>query len=1375
MARKLVQYYIFTPGTAGVGTVRIPDPYQLKDILMITNVDTNQVIYNFSDSTRGGTVTYNSTDITTFPAAQNGVTTVTLDLDTSSMSASHQLQIFVESDFLKIRTHDFGIDAVERQRVAQPESLIDADFEYGLQQTKWASWTVAQNIPMTYEIPGTDVQCNVFGYATMLTAQALGNITLVGATGTQLRLVNQGFTPAVVTTTFPTGFHVSYQGNTGPTHFANDYKVVINQPIGAAHPLGTTWIANSTVTAGARHISQANGGPFQRTFTVLSTANWNPGDIGVLVGIPDNDAGTVATTAVTAGATNLATNVALGGTPEISMLAIETAVGGTYELVAVSAGQPNSSGGATAAGVGSTSLGLVRGILGTNATSVQNLPIGARIKHIQANATPGWASNIEIFRCDFVDPTNSTLTVTRGWLNTNASPVFNPGTIVAKVNMASDLSPGLGGAANIEIVRNTTTAIALGGLNTYTRAQLGTAPLSAAPAGSLVVTAAGVFVAGNVNVPVIAVNANNHGVGSSVSGSDVFRGALGATSGHANIANAFISTLGLNNANVEGIYVNQINDIHYAAYFPKISPGQDIGAQLNPPVTVNDVVVRRGAAYTGANIQFASVVSNTGTPSTMTVTTLQPHGLLPGQLIQTALYGSQNANVYASGVFAINSVPFLNQFTFVAKPGAAVANALATFQGAVNFQSQITGNIFMYPTSLVRHRPVDGGTNIGVNAPAYGYEVVRQTKKYFRYQSGKGMMFTTGISMAPVFTVTNIAASGTSVGATITLRTELEHGVQFGSNIQIFGVTTSGYNNFYRVNSVLGPTSFTVLAVQTLGSANPTYGTFPKFSIINWHGAKVRVGMFDDQNGVFWEYDGIKVKVGRRTSTRELLGRANLGRDQNLMAGDRFTRFQDQLLAGDQVVIRGQTHTVTQIVSQSEAYITPTYRGSVNAADARVSIVDQFIVNQENFNLDKCDGTGPSGYVLDKSKMQMVAIQYTWYGAGFIDWGLRGTDGKFFWAHRMKNNNVNDEAFMRSGNLPARYKTANMINPTSLALTLVANETGNIRLTNIDGFPTANVTYPVTLLVHNGQAQELITYAAGPFTANSNVCVLTRSAVIQNYNLGQTRSLSVGLLPQGSGVQHAVGSSVRLFSVSAAPDLNHWGSAVILDGRFDVDRTYQFTYNLANLNVLGTQVQTLFMMRLAPAITNALTGELGSKDLINRAQLLLQNMYVNIADTAATLKPRFLLQAVLNPTNILSANWQPLNTRFNVLGGTQQTGGFNQPSFTQFVANVYPSADKPTNLWGVNSVVFDLSPRGHHNGQPYAQGGEQLFSIPLSAQNSGFIDLRTVKEIGGAVLPGLGTYPNGNEIVAFNMVPALVGAGAQSNVDIQITYIESQA
>ena len=1357
MARKAITYYSFTPGAANAGTVKIPDVYRLQDILMITNVTTNTVIYNFSDSTRGSfAFATNENDITTFPNSQNGVTTLTLKLDTSTMSANDKLQIFVEAAEMRVRTHDFGIDAVERQRVAQPESLIDADFEYGLQKTKWADWTTVFNTPTTFEVPGSDVQANIFGYATLLAA------AVSSATATTMNFTNQGFTPAA-----------GYIGNTAPQHFANDYKILINQGYGtsADAPRGTSWIANSAITAGARWINAGNGGPSQRTITLTNDIGlWNAGDVAALIGIPSADETTLTGAVASVSTTSLSV---ASGTNIINndILAIEMNTAGRFELVGVTAG------------AGTASLTVNRQLLGTN-TQADALQNGARVKRIRPSATATEAGNIEIVRVDAVDQSNNNLQVTRGFMNTNAAVQFLPGTIVAKVNMFGELSPGLGngpsavGSAatgNIEIIRVVTPSVSIAASQTVYRGNLGTVGVTNFRQGSLVVTAAGIFTAGNVNVPVVGVNANNHGISSSTPGGHPFQG--GAASGEPKAgtanANAFISTLGLTNANVEGVFFNIINDTHYAAYYPKVWPNREIGWQLNPLSDISAVVIRKGGSYTGANIQYQSIISNAGTPSSITITTADPHGLYPGQLIQTAIYGTTNANTHASGIFAINSVPYSTQFTFTAKPGVSVAQANALI-ASLGTQSQLYGNIILYPTSLIRHRPIDGGTNIGVNAPAFGYEAVRQTKKYFRYQSGKGMMFTTGISLNPQFVVTNVAASGTSIGSTITIITELDHGLQIGANILLSGMTTTGYNTFYRINSVAAQNQFTVLATAVLGATVPTFGSAPQFTVLNWHGGKLRVGMFDDQNGVFWHYDGQQVYAGRRTSTRDLLGRVNVGQGQYRVTGDRNTRFADQILAQDQLVIRGMSHTVSRVESNNTLYITPAYRGVVNAENTRITITDDYLVPQSQFNKDKMDGTGPSGYVLDKTKMQMIAIQYTWYGAGFIDWGMRTTDGQMIWAHRTKNNNQNTEAYMRSGNLPARYKSANNTVFTRLGIAMAANETGNINLGSTTGFPTANVTYPATVLVSGigSEFDELITYTAGPFTGNGNICGLSRSAVVSNFNLGTTRSLTMGVLPAGTGTAHSVNVSVRLFSVTAAPDLNHWGSAVILDGGFTKDRSYQFTYNLANLNILGTTVQTMFMMRLAPSITNALTGDLGAKDVINRAQLLLQNMYVNVADTSASLKPRFLIQAVLNPTNILSANWQSLNQRFNINGGTNQTGGFNQPSFTQFVANAYPSGDKPAGLLGVNNILFDLSPRGHHNGQPYAQGGEQLFSIPVSAQNSGFIDLQNIKEIGGAMLPGIGSFPNGNEVVAFNIVPA---QGAQANVDIQVTYIESQA
>jgi hypothetical protein len=147
-------------------------------------------------------------------------------------------------------------------------------------------------------------------------------------------------------------------------------------------------------------------------------------------------------------------------------------------------------------------------------------------------------------------------------------------------------------------------------------------------------------------------------------------------------------------------------------------------------------------------------------------------------------------------------------------------------------------------------------------------------------------------------------------------------------------------------------------------------------------------------------------------------------------------------------------------------------------------------------------------------------------------------------------------------------------------------------------------------------------------------------------------------------------------------------------------------------------------------------------------------MYINIAASGA----RFLLQGILNPTNVLNANWRPLNAIATSL----------QPSFTQFVANnigVFGAGG------GTPNIVYT-------NQANAAAGGEQLFSIPVSQTNSGFLDLSNIKEITSMVLPGTGSYPNGNEILAINLIPAAtVGAASTtpSNVDIQMTFIESQA
>ena len=1338
MARKKIQYYVFTPGAGGAGTVKFQDPYGLHDILMITNVTRNTVIYNFGDPNRGGTLSYSSTDTTTFPGAQQGVTTLTLTYNTLSPvnMTGDVLQIFVETTEQRVRTHDFGIDAVERQRIAIPRSLIDADFEYGLQNTKWASVSAYRNIPTFYEIPGSPINANVTNYATILTSGANttisgGNIhpatVTTGGAAVTINAANQGTDYLI---TGPAGLSAG-AGTTyayaGPRHHNNDYKMIIAQGLAGEATCPQSGAPNvqaggSTIITLPQPITLANGGIYQRSFTVANTTGFFPDDIIAVASLPDGVgyAARVITNVTGALDKSLSANAVIAANSVIAVETIGTqagAAGYNWELMAVHTSTSTA---------GGTDLGVTRHLWGTNPGNA-HIAIGAKIMYLSGNTTAQLANSaIEIMRIDSIAPATNTLHVTRSWFNTNANAQFNTNSIVSLVNLRGNLT------ANIEIVKNSqssqinnvpTPQTILRQFTSPMGRAFGTSPISSAPAGSHYITLTGVTVVGNVNMPAVLINANSHQV----------------PAGTLANGNAYVSTIGLNSANVEGVYKNLLADVNYLGYYAKVNSNLPIGYPLNN----NDQTaeVRRGGVYTGGNIKFKAITSNAGTPSLITVSTINPHGLLPGVVLETLLVGGVNASTHGSGIFVVETVPTSTSFTYVSKPGASVPNTITN------------GNLTVFSTSLVRHRPFDGGTNIGTNIPSHGYETARQTKKYFRYQSGKGMMFTTGTQFNPVFTIANITATGTAAGQTMFIVTDGEHGLQAGANVSIYNIATAGYNGFYRVAGVTSPITFTVNVSATLGATMPTFlgntgsTTPPRIAVRNWMGARIRNGMFDGGNGVFWEYDGQYLWAVKRSVTNNLAGKVSVARDDNRLTGDGNTRFVDQLRAGDDMYIKGMVYTCVEVQDQNTIFISPAFKGVINGIDAQISVIREVRTRQANFNQDRLDGTGPSGYIVDLSKMQMVAIQYTWYGAGFIDWGMRTTDGKMIWAHRLKNNNVNDEGYMRSGNLPARYQATNRGAVGQVKTAIVAGAT-EIQLYDVSEFPgstIANAIYPGHVVID----QEIISFT-GINTSTGNLTGCTRGATYRSWILGSNRAMTMG-----SATTHAVNASVILFSTTCAPDLNHWGSAVILDGDFDVDRTYQFNYQVTNIQI-GNQTEpyTLFMMRLAPSISAGLTGDLGVKDIINRAQLLLQNCYISLSSVNA----RCLLQGIVNPENIRSANWQRLN----------QPVSFNQPSFTQFVAN--------TGLGTVNqNIIFGniRSPQGVADRvTPYATGGEQLFSIPIAGVSAGFVDLSKVKEIGGAILPGYGTFPNGPEVVAFNIQP--IGTFS-AQVDLQVTFLESQA
>jgi len=121
-------------------------------------------------------------------------------------------------------------------------------------------------------------------------------------------------------------------------------------------------------------------------------------------------------------------------------------------------------------------------------------------------------------------------------------------------------------------------------------------------------------------------------------------------------------------------------------------------------------------------------------------------------------------------------------------------------------------------------------------------------------------------------------------------------------------------------------------------------------------GIKNRLGLFDDDNGLFLENDGGTVYLVRRT-----------------------------------------------------------YAGG-SASDNRVI--------QSSWNIDKMDGTGPSGITIDFTKTQIFYMDFEWLGVGRVRYGFN-INGISYYVHELYNANNLTSVYMSTPNLPLRYQIIN--------------------------------------------------------------------------------------------------------------------------------------------------------------------------------------------------------------------------------------------------------------------------------------------------------------------------------------------------------------
>lgn len=93
------------------------------------------------------------------------------------------------------------------------------------------------------------------------------------------------------------------------------------------------------------------------------------------------------------------------------------------------------------------------------------------------------------------------------------------------------------------------------------------------------------------------------------------------------------------------------------------------------------------------------------------------------------------------------------------------------------------------------------------------------------------------------------------------------------------------------------------------------------------------------------------------------------------------------------------------------------------------NFTDTFI-SQSNWNIDKLNGSGPSGNILDLNKAQIFTVDYEWLGVGRVRFGVV-QKGMLVYVHEFDHYNDLDNVYLRNPNLPIRYEISTHHNASS--------------------------------------------------------------------------------------------------------------------------------------------------------------------------------------------------------------------------------------------------------------------------------------------------------------------------------------------------------
>ena len=762
-------------------------------------------------------------------------------------------------------------------------------------------------------------------------------------------------------------------------------------------------------------------------------------------------------------------------------------------------------------------------------------------------------------------------------------------------------------------------------------------------------------------------------------------------------------------------------------------------------------------------------------------------------------------------------------------PAIASDDALTPIGTKTGLDYLIGSTLYVKGDGFALHRPFDGGVELtpSLNPDS---QITRQTRKYFRYQSGKGLQVSFGINFnAPVqidsmtvnsaglaniktrfpnrvtegleITVVNvkdqlaqptktISSSNTSVDddnnalvftsshlynnglgvkyvssstlgdlvtnttyyvrranfapeTAIELYTTLE-GALLGSSaarVDLTGESTingtltpeNPWNGSYEIINILDERTFQIqLSSQPPSSFAQGFGQYTPNS---WSGSFLRAGMFDDQNGMYFEYDGSDLYVCRRSSTNQLSGTVSATFNSGAIEGV-GTIFLSQLATGDKIVVRGQTYKVVNISANNLLHIQPPYSGE-SKSNIIVSKIEELRIPQSNWNLDKADGNGPSGFNLDLTKMQMAYMDYSWYGAGKVRYGFKGVTGDVNYFHEIVHNNIETEAYLRSGNLPTRYEVENRGTP-SYAPTIAHWGTSVIMDGGFDDDKAYQFNASSRTLSWTNTSEQLFfsgTISAQQQSTGVSVFDPDVGANVLAYRIQAAEFAKVANIRNNTLISGVVQVPANTRTIGSPVTGTGITGIVFIDKQPTGTVTAATNFNYGGATDILPPTIPLVSIRLGPAVDNGFVGKIGIRDIINRMQLSLAQ--VGIVTTHD-----------INVTLLLNPNLD--NIEFD---------GVRKPSLSQLIR--------------------------HNKGDIVSQGVE-IFNFRVSGNstrtasiaNDASQQLGDVFELGNSILGGDGTFPDGPDILTVAIEPTDTSAITDATpfrASASITWTESQA